>query len=95
VVMGASFRNLGQIEQSAGCDRSTISPESSQQSADDQGESPRSSSAGAGEPRQASDESAFRWASNEDAMATEKSAEGIRSFARDQEKSEASSAARR
>ncbi|WP_048910101.1 transaldolase family protein, partial [Pseudomonas aeruginosa] len=64
VVMGASFRNLGQIEQLAGCDRLTISP------------------------RQVLDESAFRWQMNEDAMATEKLAEGIRLFARDQEKLE-------
>ena len=50
---------------------------------------------GTGEARQALDESAFRWAMNEDAMATEKLAEGIRLFARDQEKLEALLAARR
>ncbi|RMO97420.1 hypothetical protein ALQ30_200210 [Pseudomonas syringae pv. persicae] len=43
----------------------------------------------AGEARQSLTESQFRWASNEDAMATEKLAEGIRQFARDQEKLEA------
>ncbi len=48
----------------------------------------------AGEPRQGLDESAFRWALNEDAMATEKLAEGIRLFARDQEKLEALLAAK-
>ena len=69
VVMGASFRNLGQIEALAGCDRLTISPELLQKLSED--------------------ESAFRWALNEDAMATEKLAEGIRLFARDQEKLEA------
>ena len=95
VVMGASFRNLGQIEQLAGCDRLTISPELLQQLADDQGELPRVLTASTGEPRQALDESAFRWAMNEDAMATEKLAEGIRLFARDQEKLEALLAARR
>jgi transaldolase len=42
VVMGASFRNIGQIEQLAGCDRLTISPELLQQLADDQGELPHS-----------------------------------------------------
>jgi transaldolase len=95
VVMGASFRNLGQIEQLAGCDRLTISPELLQQLADDQSELPRVLAASTGEPRQARDESAFRWAMNEDAMATEKLAEGIRLFARDQEKLEALLAARR
>ena len=94
VVMGASFRNLGQIEQLAGCDRLTISPDLLQQLSDDQGELPRLLSASAGEPRQVLDESAFRWALNEDAMATEKLAEGIRLFARDQEKLEVLLAAR-
>ncbi|CDF84774.1 transaldolase [Pseudomonas sp. QL9] len=89
VVMGASFRNLGQIEQLAGCDRLTISPELIQQLADTQGELPRNLQPGGGEPRQVLDESAFRWQHNEDAMATEKLAEGIRLFARDQEKLEA------
>ncbi|EPK5778387.1 transaldolase [Pseudomonas aeruginosa] len=88
VVMGASFRNLGQIEQLAGCDRLTISPELLQQLADAQGELPRLLLPGEGEPRQVLDESAFRWQMNEDAMATEKLAEGIRLFARDQEKLE-------
>jgi transaldolase len=94
VVMGASFRNLGQIEQLAGCDRLTISPELLQQLADDQGELPRILTAGTGEAHQPLDEKGFRWAMNEDAMATEKLAEGIRLFARDQEKLEALLAAR-
>lgn len=89
VVMGASFRNLGQIEQLAGCDRLTISPELIQQLADTQGELPHVLQPGGGEPRQVLDESTFRWQHNEDAMATEKLAEGIRLFARDQEKLEA------
>ena len=90
VVMGASFRNIGQIEQLAGCDRLTISPELLQQLADAEGELPRRLAPGtAGEPRESLDESGFRWRLNEDAMATEKLAEGIRSFARDQEKLEA------
>jgi transaldolase len=89
VVMGASFRNLGQIEQLAGCDRLTISPDLLQQLADDQGELPRTLQPGNGEARQVLDESTFRWQMNEDAMATEKLAEGIRLFARDQEKLEA------
>lgn len=96
VVMGASFRNLGQIEQLAGCDRLTISPELLQQLAAEQGELPRRlDAAGArSEPRESLDESAFRWRMNEDAMATEKLAEGIRLFARDQEKLEAVLAAK-
>lgn len=90
VVMGASFRNIGQIEQLAGCDRLTISPELLQQLADAEGELPRRLAPGtAGEPRESLDESGFRWRLNEDAMATEKLAEGIRLFARDQEKLEA------
>ena len=90
VVMGASFRNLGQIEALAGCDRLTISPELLQKLSEDEGPLQRQLQPGAaGEARQVLDESAFRWALNEDAMATEKLAEGIRLFARDQEKLEA------
>ncbi len=89
VVMGASFRNIGQIEQLAGCDRLTISPELLQQLADDQQPLERLLSPGkAAEAKQNLGESQFRWAMNEDAMATEKLAEGIRLFARDQEKLE-------
>ncbi|TBU73497.1 transaldolase [Phytopseudomonas daroniae] len=89
VVMGASFRNVSQIEQLAGCDRLTISPELLQQLADDNGTLERKLSAeisGKGETQIG--ESQFRWEMNEDAMATEKLAEGIRQFARDQEKLE-------
>lgn len=90
VVMGASFRNLGQIEQLAGCDRLTISPELLQKLADEQAPVPRLLAPGnPGEPRQTLGESQYRWAMNEDAMGTEKLAEGIRLFARDQEKLEA------
>lgn len=90
VVMGASFRNLGQIEALAGCDRLTISPDLLQKLAEDDGQLVRQLSAeGAAEPRQTLDQPAFRWQFNEDAMATEKLAEGIRLFARDQEKLEA------
>lgn len=89
VVMGASFRNIGQIEQLAGCDRLTISPELLQQLSDDQGELPQVLKPGnTGEAKQQLNESQFRWAMNEDAMGTEKLAEGIRQFARDQEKLE-------
>ena len=90
VVMGASFRNLNQIEQLAGCDRLTISPDLIEKLAQEQGTLARKLSPGnGGEPRLILNEAQFRWASNEDAMATEKLAEGIRQFARDQEKLEA------
>ncbi|CAE6914841.1 transaldolase B [Pseudomonas marincola] len=89
VVMGASFRNLSQIEQLAGCDRLTISPELLQSLADDNGKLERKLDVNAqGEARQSLNQSQFRWAMNEDPMATEKLAEGIRQFARDQEKLE-------
>jgi len=91
VVMGASFRNTGEIEQLAGCDRLTISPQLMQQLAADKSVLPRRL-----DPEQTSDtahkldldEKSFRWMMNEDAMATEKLAEGIRLFTRDQEKLE-------
>ncbi|NWB92533.1 transaldolase [Pseudomonas agarici] len=90
VVMGASFRNINQIEQLAGCDRLTISPDLLEKLAQDSGTLARKLAPGhAGEARLKLTEAQFRWASNEDAMATEKLAEGIRQFARDQEKLEA------
>jgi transaldolase len=86
-VMGASFRNVGQITALAGCDLLTISPEllASLQS-NDAPLQPRlsASAAQAAElTRVRFDEKGFRWALNEDAMATEKLAEGIRAFAAD------------
>ncbi len=81
VVMGASFRNTGQIEALAGCDRLTISPELMTKLAEDQGELPRRLSPSEGQGRaEPIGEAAFRWEMNEDAMATEKLAEGIRNF---------------
>jgi transaldolase len=86
-VMGASFRNTGQILALAGCDLLTISPELLAQLAASQEPVQR-----ALDPAQARaadlepvnyDEAGFRWALNEDAMATEKLAEGIRAFAAD------------
>jgi len=89
VVMGASFRNISQIEQLAGCDRLTISPELLQQLADDNGTLERKlNTEVSGQSEARISESQFRWDMNEDAMATEKLAEGIRQFARDQEKLE-------
>lgn len=91
VVMGASFRNTGEIEQLAGCDRLTISPTLLEQLQADDGKlerklHPTSNNEPAGEPMT---EQHFRWMLSEDAMATEKLAEGIRNFAVDQRKLEA------
>lgn len=90
VVMGASFRNTGEIEALAGCDRLTISPQLLQELSDDNGKLTRqlSPDSAAGEAKISQDETTFRWAMNEDAMATEKLAEGIRNFAADQRKLE-------
>lgn len=86
IIMGASFRSVEQIEALAGCDRLTISPALLNEldnrhgtlirrlSPQDPGEAPEVP---------AVDEVSFRWALNEDAMATEKLAEGIRLFAAD------------
>jgi len=89
VVMGASFRNTSQIEQLAGCDRLTISPDLLDKLLQDEGSLERKLQPGTGgEAKLSLNEAQFRWLSNEDAMATEKLAEGIRQFARDQEKLE-------
>jgi transaldolase len=90
IVMGASFRNVGEVLALAGCDRLTIAPalldELSKQTGDlvvhlqDTG-------ANAAQPAELTEQQ-FRWALNEDAMATEKLAEGIRKFAIDQRKLE-------
>jgi transaldolase len=86
-VMGASFRNVGQIAALAGCDLLTISPELLAQLAASEAPLAHALDAKAVEgrdmPLQALDEAAFRFALNEDAMATEKLAEGIRAFAAD------------
>ncbi len=88
VVMGASFRNLGEIEALAGCDRLTIAPALLDQLAQDPGAlaralTPDIAATSPKPPRLAVDEVSFRWAMNENAMATEKLAEGIRLFAAD------------
>ncbi len=86
VVMGASFRNAGEIEALAGCDKLTISPELLTELEHGAGLLPRQldpATASAGE-RFSVDEARFRWDMNEDAMATEKLADGIRRFAADQ-----------
>ncbi|MFK8048072.1 MAG: transaldolase [Halioglobus sp.] len=91
VVMGASFRNAGEIEALAGCDRLTISPGLLEELANDTGELPRQLSpdlANSKEQKTAPTESEFRYQLNDDAMATEKLAEGIRNFVVDQIKLE-------
>jgi transaldolase len=91
-VMGASFRNAGQITALSGCDLLTISPELLTTLA--ASESPLGRALDAGAARQLNlqavqyDEPGFRFALNEDAMATEKLAEGIRAFVVDARKLE-------
>jgi transaldolase len=86
-IMGASFRNVGQITALAGCDLLTISPELLAQLAASDAPLERALDAGAAAaldlPAVNFDEAGFRYALNEDAMATEKLAEGIRAFAAD------------
>ena len=86
-VMGASFRKTGQILALAGCDLLTIAPDLLQKLAAAPGSVDRKLSvekAQADSPAKLElDEKAFRWLHNEDAMATEKLAEGIRRFAAD------------
>jgi transaldolase len=82
--MGASFRNLNQIVRLAGCDLLTISPELLDQLEQTQGTLDRQldpvKARSSKEERLNLDEKTFRWMHNEDAMATEKLAEGIRKF---------------
>ena len=92
VVMGASFRNTEEIEQLAGCDRLTISPGLMQDLADDTDDLVQQLDARwvvNAQPKLVLNQADFRWMHNEDAMATEKLAEGIRNFTRDQETLEA------
>ena len=86
VVMGASFRNIGEIEALAGCDRLTIAPQLLDELSKADGDLPRRldpAATGDAPARMTLDEKTFRYLLNEDAMATEKLAEGIRLFARD------------
>src|SRR3984893_18238471 len=86
-VMGASFRNVGQIRELAGCDALTISPELMKELSESQEPMERKL-----DPEKAKalkidrlemDEKKFRWLLNENAMAYEKTGEGIRKFAAD------------
>ncbi len=91
-VMGASFRKVEQITALAGCDLLTISPDLLDKMEKTEGDlpralSPESAKSSAGD-RLSLDEKAFRWMHNEDAMATEKLAEGIRKFHQDGQKLE-------
>jgi transaldolase len=86
-VMGASFRNVGQITALAGCDLLTISPDLLAQLAATEAPLAQALDAEAAKaldiPFVHYDEAGFRFAMNEDAMATEKLAEGIRAFVAD------------
>ena len=90
VVMGASFRNTGQVEALAGCDRLTISPDLLQQLAGDDSDLPQrlSDSGKRSAPLAALRHSDFLLANNQDPMASEKLSDGIRRFVADQEKLE-------
>ena len=93
VVMGASFRHIGQIQQLAGCDFLTISPNLLSELQQTDADLPQVLSAEHAKTldldKISLDESAFRWQLNQDPMATEKLSEGIRLFAKDIEKLEA------
>ena len=89
IVMGASFRNSGEIEALAGCDYLTIGPNYLEELRKDESELSRQLSrdnTGEAQDKIELDEKTFRWMMNNDAMATEKLAQGIRGFAVDQDK---------
>jgi transaldolase len=87
IVMGASFRNHQEVEALCGCDRLTVGPAILKQLSESEGEVPRRLDPAAIEPAPSRpaplSEAEFRWRLNDDAMATEKLAEGIRLFDRD------------
>jgi len=84
-IMGASFRNSGEILELAGCDLLTISPKLLKELQEAQGDVPKKLDAKAASTRSLAkihiDEKSFRWMLNEDAMATDKLSDGIRKFA--------------
>ncbi len=87
VVMGASFRNTGEIEALAGCDRLTISPQLLGELDADKGDLPRVLSPdtkGDSKAQVIETEAQFRFSLSQDAMANEKLAQGIRGFVADQ-----------
>jgi len=86
VVMGASFRNTGEIEALSGCDKLTISPQLLEDLSKDSSKMPQQlddSQTSEDAKWGALSEADFRWQMNEDPMATEKLAEGIRNFTLD------------
>ncbi len=99
LVMGASFRNAGEIKALAGCDLLTIGPNFLEELQNDSQElprmlSPHSAAENCTDAKIDMDEKLFRWMLNEDAMATEKLAQGIRSFTADTLKLEATISAK-
>lgn len=90
IVMGASFRNTGEIEQLAGCDFLTIAPKLLSELQNDKKKLERKLTPQGGKKIEKvayfNNEKLFRWDMNEDAMATEKLSEGIRNFAKDGQK---------
>lgn len=87
IVMGASFRNTGELEALAGCDRLTISPQLLGELEADTGNLERVLSedkTGESQPKVSQTEAEFRFAMNDDPMATDKLADGIRNFVADQ-----------
>ena len=86
-VMGASFRKVGQITELAGCDLLTISPELLDEMQKTEGDLPRKLTVDAAKAESLDkihlDEKLFRWMHNEDPMAVDKLADGIRRFAAD------------
>lgn len=86
-IMGASFRNIGEITELAGCDLLTISPKLLEELQTTDGKLTRKLDPAVAKnsdiPKISLDEKSFRWMLNEDAMATEKLAEGIRHFSAD------------
>lgn len=88
VIMGASFRNRYEIEELAGCDLLTISPTLLDELSKNNKEllrklSPDTAQKDCSDPIISTDEKTFRWMLNQDSMATEKLAGGIRNFTRD------------
>lgn len=91
IVMGASFRNVGEIEALAGCDYLTIGPNFLDELRNDDGALPKcldAENTGELQTKLSLSETEFRWMMNENAMATEKLAQGVRAFAVDQIKLE-------
>lgn len=87
IVMGASFRNIGEIEQLVGVDRLTISPDLLAELQNDDGslelKLSEEAAKNSNQEKINMDEKTFRWMMNMDPMATEKLAEGIRGFHKD------------